>query len=248
MYLSVRKSLHTKNVDKISADQLRHIEKPYDTELFTYYKKQLFLRWVSENTDNSITFVKRAKKLAKKLGVTLTDIELEMFERIEAREFTERRALKTIEVPYKGLPNTAILRPDAFFFYKGIRTYKKRIMMFEKVYHGEIYMTNKEIVLYDRENHEVQLIIPHYQIGEITLKNEYVELKLKRKEDSLYFRYKDNELIYISLRRTVPLGTTTEFLDESRGEYMTAERTIESFLHVPTPITEEKNVKVRKKK
>lgn len=248
MYLSVRKSLHTGNVDKISAEQLKHIAKPYDEELFNYYKKQLFLRWISENTVNSIAFVKKSRKLAKTLNIVLTDIDQEMFDRIEAREFTERRALKTIEVPYKGLPNTTLLRPDAFFFYKGIRTYKKRIMMFEKKYSGEIYMTKREVVLYDRKGNKVQLIIPHQQIEEITLKNEYVEMRLKRKEDSLYFRYKDNELIYISLRRTVPIGAKTEFLNEAREEFMTAERTLESLLHIPSNTTEEKNLKADKKK
>lgn len=234
MYFSVKMSLHTKNVEKISVDQLEHIGKPYNKDLFSHYKKIVFLRWVSENTENKISFAKRVNKLLKKLDIELTDSESTLIEGIEPREFTERRAFKTIEVPYKDSNDTAmLLQPHAYFFYKGIRTYHKRKMFFKKLYQGEIYMTIKEVVLYDRKNDKIQHVIPHIDIMGITLRNEYVEIKL-REGDSLYLRTIDNELIYISLKRTVTIRNGEGFNTEQRMEFLTAETTIESFLSVST--------------
>ncbi len=234
LYLSLRRTLHTNNVEKISTAELDHIEKLYDKELFSHYKKVVFLRWVSENMANKISFANRVRKLIKKLDIELTDYEMRGIEGIEPREFTERRAFKTIEVPYKDLETSSLLlQPHAYFFYKGIRTYKRRKFFFEKLYEGEIYITIKEVVMYDRINNKIQQVIPHTDINAIKLKNEYVEIKM-RNDDSIYLRHKDNELIYISLKRTVTIRGGEGFVAEQRDELMTTEKTIESFLNIST--------------
>ncbi len=237
LYLSVRNSLHVENVEKITADQLAHIGKNYDEELFSHYKKVVLLKWVYKNIENKISFYKKVQKLIKKLDVELTDAEMAEIESIEAREFTERRAFKTIEVPYRhitsgeGEISSLLLLPDAYFFYKGLRTYRKRKLLFEKMFEGEIYMTLAEVVLYDRANNQIQMVIPHRTINGITLKSEYVEIK-RKDEDSIYLRYKDNELIYISLKRAVTIKGGDGFKEQSREEFITTERTIESFLNI----------------
>ncbi len=247
MYLSIRKSLHTKNVEKISNEQLIHIGSHYNEELYNHYKKVVFLRWASENMDNKISFAKRVEKLKNKLGVELSDSEMKKIEGIEAREFTEHRALKTIEVPYLNIDSSSILlRPDAFFFYKSVRTFKKRKLFFEKMFDGEIYMTTKEIVFYDREKHEIQMVLPQRRIKGVTLKNEYIEIKLED-NDAIYLRHKDNEIIYISLKRSLTIKAKDGFSSDQRDEFMTAERTIESFLNI-SDITDEVKVDSKKKK
>ncbi len=231
MYLSLRHTLHIDNVEKISYDQINHIGKTYDKELFDHYKKVVLLKWVYQNSENKISFFNRVKKLLKKLEVELTDFEMKEIESIEAREFTERRAFKTIEVPYKDNDKALLLLPFAFFFYKGIRTFKRRKILFEKMFEGEIYITPNEIVLYDRKENDIQLIIPHRTIKGITFKSGYVEVARTLDKDPLYFRYKDNELIYISLKRTVSIKSGG-FEDQHKGEFITTERTIESFLNI----------------
>ncbi len=237
LYLSVRNSLHIDNVEKITYDQLAHIGKNYDDELFTHYKKVVLLKWVYKNIENKISFYKRVKKLIKKLEVELTDAEMLEIESIEAREFTEQRAFKTIEVPYRNLTETTesdsiLLLPHAYFFYKGLRTYRRRKLLFEKLFEGEIYITLREIVLYDRVENKIQLVIPNRTIDGITLKSEYVEIK-RNNEDPIYLRYRDNELIFISLKRAVTIKGGEGFNEHSRDEFITTERTIESFLNIP---------------
>ncbi len=232
MYLSVRNSLHTENVEKISYEQLKHIAASYDEELFDHYKKVVFLKWLYTNMENRIAFHKRVQKLMKKLQVELTDAEMKDIEAIEPREFTERRAFKTIEVPYKDLDESILLLPHAYFFYRGMRTYKKRKLLFEKMYEGEIYITLREIVLYDRDKNKVQLVIPHRTINGIKLKNEFVEVTRTDDQDPIYLRHKDNELIFISLKRSVTIKGGEGFAEENRNEFSTTERTIESFLNI----------------
>lgn len=247
MHLAIRRTLHPQNVEKISDEQLAHIAAPYKEELFNHYKKVVFLRWASENMENKISFSKRVEKLQKKLNIELTDGEMKKIEGIEAREFTERRALKTIEVPYKDLDNTSILlQPVAFFFYKSVRAFKKRKLFFHKLFDGEIYMTTREIVFYNREKNEIKLVIPQIDIVGITLKNEYIEIKIKD-DDSIYLRHKDNEIIYISLKRSVTIRRGEGFHSEQRDEFMTTERTIESFLSI-NDVTDEAKIKAAKRR
>lgn len=198
--------------------------------------------------ENKISFSRRVQRLIKKLNIELTDYELKNIEGIEPREFTERRAFKTIEVPYKGNETAFLLQPNAYFFYKGMRTYKKRKLFFVKEFEGEIYITIREIVLYDRKNNEIQEIVPHIDIDKIVLRNEYVEIKMRDGKDSLYLRHKDNELIYISLKRIVTIRGGGGFVAEQRDEFMTTERTIESFLNISDTNESKVKVKANKKK
>ncbi len=233
MYLALRNTLHVNNVEKVSIEQLEHIGRVYDKDLYTHYKKVVLLKWVYKNIENRISFHNKVNKLIKKLNVELTGEEAKEINSIESREFTERRAMKTIEVPYKGLDDSSILLSDnAYFFYKGIRTYRRRKLLFEKMYEGEIYITFREIVLYDRIENEIQLVIPHRTINGITLKSEFVEIKRIKGLDPIFFRYKDNELIYISLKRAVSIKGGEGFSDNQREDFITTERTIESFLNI----------------
>lgn len=234
MYLSIRHSLHIENVETLSVDQLNHIGKTYDYDLYKHYKKVVFLKWVYKNIENKISFYNRVKRLMNKLEIELSDSEMKEIESIEAREFTERRAFKTIEVPYKDNDKALLLLPYAFFFYKGIRTFRRRKLLFEKMYEGEIYMTPHEIVLYDRINNDIQMIIAHRTISGIRFRTEYVEIQRTLDKEPIYFRYKDNELIFISLKRTVNLKDVNGFKDEHRDDFITTEKTIESFLNLNT--------------
>ncbi len=233
MYLIVRNSLHMYNVEKISKDELNHISKSYKPELFDHYKKVIFWKWYYKNVENKTSFLNKAKKIVKKLDIELNDVELKEMHAIEAREFTELRAFKTIEVPYKNIENTILLLPDAFFFYKGLRTYRRRKLLFEKIFEGEIYITKREVVLYDRLNHKIQLVIPQSEIRGIALKNEYIQLKRFKDKEDIYFRYKDNELIYISLKRSITISTGDGYTEHNRDEFRTTETTIESLLNIP---------------
>ncbi len=233
MYLIVRNSLHINNVEKISKDELEHISRMYDPNLFEHYKKMTFLKWVYKNSENKSSFLRRAQKVLKKLDVELTDVEMKELSNIEPREFTELRAFKTIEVPYKDIEDTILLQKDAFFFYKGIKTFRRRKIFFEKVFEGEIYITKKEVVLYDRSNHKIQLVISQNEINGVTLKNEYIKLSRFDKE-SIYFRYKDNELIYISLRRSIVIRDGEGYADQNRDDFLTTEKTLETLLNIQT--------------
>ncbi len=233
MYLIVRNSLHIDNVEKISKDELEHISKLYNKELFEHYKKITFLKWVYKNSENKSSFLRRAQKVLKKLNIELNDVEMKELNNIEPREFTELRAFKTIEVPYKDIEDTILLQKDAFFFYKGIRTFRRRKIFFEKVFEGEIYITRKEVVLYDRANHKIQLVIPQSEINRVKLKNEYIQLSRFDKEN-IYFRYKDNELIYISLRRSIVINDGEGYVNQHREDFLTTEKTLETLLNIQT--------------
>lgn len=245
MYLSVRNSLHVENVEKISLDQIKHIGLLYDEDLFEHYKKVVFMKWLYKNIENNISFHRRVKRLLKKLDIKLNDFENAEIDSIEPREFTERRALKTIEVPYKR-DVSILLQPHAYFFYKGIRAYKRRKILFEKIFQGEIYITLGEVVLYNRDKDEIEYIIPHRSINGIKLKNEYIEISRMNNEPNLYLRYKDNELIFISLKRIVTIKGGEGFANEDKDDFITLERTIESFLSVgqiESKINQNKSIK-----
>ncbi len=229
LYISARKNLNSENIEKIPESKINHIGKLYDKKYFDHYKKQVFLKWVFKNSKNSEQFLKRAKKLAKKLDIKLNDSEKEKLESIKPKEFTTRRALKTIEVPYRGLTDsTILLKPNSYFFYKGIRVYEKELTLLKQVFKGEIYMTSEELVFYERNNNKIYKIIKYNDISEIILKNYAVIILLKNKEKK-YLRFNDNELIYISLTRVVVIRKKIDFFDYSREEGDTTEKTIEAF-------------------
>ncbi len=226
LYISARKNLHSKNIEKLDVNKINHIGKLYNENYFDHYKKQTFFRWFNENIENSENFLKRAKKLIKKLNIEFNSSEQEKINVIEPREFTMRRTLKSIEVPYKELKVASKLQPNAFFFYKEVRLYSKNLTLYKQIFKGEIYMTSKELVFYSRENNKVYKSISNDDINEITLKNYAVIIKIRNEED-LIIRYRDNELIYISLNRIVVFRKTIEFVDDS----YTTERTIESIFN-----------------
>lgn len=236
LYLSVRNSLHYKNIEKISVEQLNHLAKQYDEKLFTHYKKVTFMKWLYSNIENKISFHKRVLKLIKKLNIELTNYEKREIESLEAREFTERRAFKTIEVPYKDHNEALLILPDAYFFYRDIRTYTRRKILFEKKFMGEIYITLREVVLYDRENDDIQLIIPNRTINGVVLKNEYIKITRTGNQEPIYLKHRDNELIYISLKRSISLKKGDGFTVDTKNEFKTTEKTIESFLNINSDI------------
>lgn len=231
LYLSARRTLNSKNLEKTPLKQIKHLSRMYNDGHFQHYKRQVFLRWFSENTENTLQFIKRSEKLIKKLEIELSYSERMKIENIRPREFTFRRSLKTIEAPYKDLPGAALLKSNIVFFYKNIRTYQKGLNLYEKKYDGEIHMSTKEVVFYDREKNKIQKVIKHDEIKSILLRSFCVEIEMK-KGPSYFLRYKDDELIYISLSRSVVIKNKVEFNDLSREEGDTAERTIESFLNI----------------
>ncbi|NQX83187.1 MAG: hypothetical protein HRS50_00530 [Mycoplasmataceae bacterium] len=231
LYLSIRKTLNSKNVEKLSFDQIFHIGKMHKNDCFNHYKKQVFLKWFSENTENTIGFLKRVNKLLKKLELILSEKEKQKINNIEPREFTQRRSMKTVEVPYKRLDDTNSLMSNAFFFYKGIRVYEKEIILFKMKYYGEIYITSKEIVIYDRKKDEIKQIIKYKNITSIKLNSYCIEIKLRNKKN-IFLRYKDNELIYISLNRLTTIKSTIKFNNVSKIKSGMIEKIIEKILNI----------------
>lgn len=231
LYLSARRSLNFKNVEKLSQKHIERIGKIYDAELFKHFKKSVFFRWFNENTSNATKFIKRTRKLVKKLDLEFSDSEIEKINNIEPREFTERRAMKTIEVPYKDLKEANMLNSDAFFFYKNVRLYRMNKTLYRQNHKGEIYITKNEMVFYDRDNKKINEVINFSIIEEVTLRKYGVEVQIIDGQP-IYIRYKDNELIFISLSRTLPSKADIDFLNTVREESDTIERTIEAILDV----------------
>lgn len=231
LYLSIRKTLNSKNLEKISTSKIEHIEKMNNKYYFDHYKKQIFKKWFFENSENTMYFSKRAKKLINKLNINLSSRDMDKVNNIEPREFTQRRSMKTIEVPYYNLTEDKTLNPNAYFFYKNVRTYKKNSPLFKVKFFGELYITSKEIVLYDREKNLIQQIIKYKEITSINLKNYCLELKIKNGDD-LFFRYKDNELIYISLNRLINIKKTIEFQNLIKDNENSIEKTFETILTI----------------
>lgn len=220
MYLSTKETLNVKNIEKISLSNIEHIGKPYDKNNFEHLKKKIFFKWFFSNSENTNSFLKRSKKLLKKLDIELSEKEKEIISNIEPREFTERRSTKTIEVPYIGLDNEykETLDKNAFFFYHDLRLYKKRKFLLELKFRGEIYFTSKEIVTYDRKNNIINDIVIYKDIKSVTLKSYSIDLHMTN-NSYVYLRYKDNELIYISLKRSI-LNTknNVNFFDETKNK------------------------------
>lgn len=228
-FLSIKEIINHKNIEKISNSKLKHIEKMYDKNYFEIYKTQIFMSWLSKNMENTLNFSKRAKKLIKKLDITLTNSQMIKVENIESREFTQHRALKIIETPYKD--EDVELSSFSYFFYKNIRTYEKGVNFFKKIHTGEIFITPKEIVLYDQENNKIQLVIKNSELKKITLLRTCVKLEISNKR-KFFFRYKDNELIYISLNRISSIRNSVVFSNQNFNNKVTFENMLNSFLKI----------------
>ncbi|BDU67814.1 MAG: hypothetical protein TYPL_4670 [Candidatus Tyloplasma litorale] len=231
MYLAAQKILNYKNIEEISIEKINFLSKMYPNDYLEYYKASVFMRWFNENIENNLGFLKKARKLQKRLSINLSYHQENKLYDIEPRDFTKHRAMKTIEVPYKKELLTNNLQKDAFFFYKNIRTYEKGITFLEKKYIGEIYMTKKEIVLYDHFDKKIQKIINYKKIRSIKLKSYYIQLKIENEPD-IFFRYFDNILIYISLSRVVKKKIIKNFENESKENSIKIEETIETILNI----------------
>lgn len=204
--------------------------KHYNIRHYEHYKKQIFFEWFANNSSNTIKFLKRTKKLIKKLDIFLTGQEQEKIENIESKEFTSRRGLKTIEVPQQISKTKLPIEHSAFFFYKGVKTYERKHTLLNQVCVGEIYFSAKEIILYDRKEKKIQKVIEYKSIRKVKLKNFAVVIILKSKK-KVYLRYKDNEIIYLSLKRS-SLEFVDSFSDELQNERDISEKTIEFLLNI----------------
>ena len=215
MYLSTKDLLNIENIEKISYESIEHIGKMYREEYFSHFKKKIFLKWFSINLENTDKFLKRSNKLIKKLKIELSEYEKEIVSNIEPREFTLRRSKKTIEAPYSNLDDAVSLEKNVIFLYRDLRVYMKNNFLFELFYKGGIYLSIKEVVLYDKKSNKIDSIVPYKEIEKVTLKKFAVELTLKDKKN-IYFRYKDNELIYISFKRSISSKNNIIFLKEDK--------------------------------
>ena len=218
LYLSLRNVLNAENVDSLSYSQIQHIGKMQNEQYFSHYKKKVFFQWFQENVENTLSFSKKANKLVKKLELQLNGVEEMQIKNIEPREFTIHRALKIIEVPYKDKLEAENLSANAYFVYRGIRTYKKIGNHFETKYFGELFMTNKELVLYNRVKDNIDQVIEYDTIHDIELKSYSIIIKIINKPN-VYLRYKDNELIFISLDRAINLKNDIPYKKNKKDEH-----------------------------
>jgi|GEM_PF-2526949 len=230
MYISAKKNLNAENVETLSTKKIRHIGKMYKKEYYSHYKKKTFFSWFFDNLENTESFIRRVKKLLKKLEIDLTDKEQIEIEALEAREFTTRRAFKTIEAPYLNNEKSVTLKNNIFFLHRDVRTYIKKKELLVKIYTGELLLTAKEIVFYDRDNDEIQKVINFEDISGIVLKKYAVIIKVIGRKD-IYVRYKDNELLYISLKRAIKTKSKVNFSKDEQSDN-TIEKTLETILKI----------------
>lgn len=229
LYISLRRVLHTKNVEKLPYNKIEHLGKMHREDYFDHYLKSVFFRWMSENSKNTISFYKRANNLSKKLKLTLTHDEQQKIESVLPRELTTRRALKQMEAPYSNLDKAITLSTFAYFNYKQLRVYKREKFLLEKMFKSDVYMSPKELVFFDPVKEKIIKVVRHEDIKGIKLTSYGVEVEIN-KQDNIYLRYKDNELIYISLDRSISNKSKVDFEVETRDEASTAEKTIESLI------------------
>ncbi len=218
MNMSTKKILNANNIEKLSIESINHIGSTYDQNNFSHLKKKIFFKWFSDNVESTEKFLKRTKKLLKKIEIELTEKEKEIINNIEPREFTLRRSMKTIEAPYINLSvsDNWKLEKNVYFFYSSLRTYEKRKILFNLKHTSNIYLSSKEIVLYEKDKKKIIDVIYYENIEKITLKDHAIKLSFLNEEDNLYFRYKDNELIYISLKRAISLNKSNiKFIEEN---------------------------------
>ena len=203
MYTSTKKMLNIENIESLSYANINLIGKTYKEKDFNHLKKKIFLSWFYNNSENTLSFSKRIKKLLKKLDIDLSEKEKEIIFNIEPREFTERRSMKTIEVPYSHslYMDNIRLEKNIFFFYSDLRLYVKNNILLELKHKSDIYFSSKEIVLYDKTKKEIKNFFLYKDIKEVILKKYTVKINLINGE-KIYLRHKDNELIFISLKRS----------------------------------------------
>ena len=124
-----------------------------------------------------------------------------------------------------------MLEDVAFFSYQDTRLYRYNKTLYRQEFKGELYITKNEMVFYDRVNNKISKIISISTIKEVVLKKFAVEMNITD-EDTVYLRYKDNELIFISLSRLLPTKLDIDFLSTVKEDSDTIEKTIESFLDI----------------
>ncbi len=201
--LTIKANLHPGNVEEITKKQLEHLLNQYDPDFVTEYKKKVFLKWYDLNKECNVSFIFRLKKLIRKLDITFLEHEKEYINSIYSKRLALDRAFKTIEVPYLnyvGDEDKKKICKDTYFSYLHIYVYEPQKILLKLKSIVDIYLSFQEIILFNKESEKTSIVYAN-TIKSITLSKIGVEINLKRDDNKIVLRYKDNEILYISLSR-----------------------------------------------
>lgn len=226
--LSARHTINADNIEKLSKAHINNISKIYDKEIFDAYIRNVVAKWDKQNREYTKEYIKRFNNVIEK-----TEIKLDVFEKdyknsLEPREFTSRRAMKTLEVPYEWKQNN--LDQFALWQYKNIRLYIEKDSYLSKIYKSQMYISKNEIVFFDEKEQQILFTINKDDIKYIKKTRYSVLLRIKNK--NYHIRYKDNEIIFISFDRNWPELTKENNIEESFSSQTTIEETIETILDI----------------
>ncbi len=199
-FINAHKFLNINNVEKLNKKQIDHIGKLYNAKFYKEYKLSIFWKWHQKNSNYTESYIRRFNHLRDKLGITFDVTDYDYLNELWQKQFTSFRSFKTIEVPFET-KNTG-LKSSAYFDYKNVRVYimDDNDMWLKKQYQGELFISSKQLIFYNREEKKIIQIIQLKEIIEIIYHTYSLEIVLSWGKP-LHFRYYSNEIIFISLQR-----------------------------------------------
>lgn len=212
---TMSKVINLDNFDSMSNKKIKTIESKFDPKHWKLYKMDLFKSWLKQNIEYTDTFVKKFIKIGEKLGLTRTNYYRTSLIDLEKREFTTRRAFKTIEVPYIN-DLTEEMSKYALFAYKDVKVYNNEKWM-KLQFEGEMYITLSEIVFFHRPRNIIFEKIDTKSIINIIRNSYSIEIHLITGR-VINLRYPDIEILYISLERTLSKSPLAKFTEDGKTE------------------------------
>lgn len=208
------------NVESLSKQQVANLIKRFDKKYWEIYSNQLIRSWYKENINYSDNIIVRYKKILKKLDIKfMYGSSIDLF-KLESNIFAKNRQYKTIEVPYSNKDKT---EDSAVFVFKKIILYNSNKWI-RKIFSGEMYITKKEIVLYDPIEEKIFKRIDLRTIDKLELTS--FSTKMTLAGEVLNFRGKDNGIIMTSFERVVK-GLEVKVDKNSKNKIDSIEETIE---------------------
>ncbi len=199
-FINIHKYLNINNVEKLNKKQIDHIGKFCDAKFYQEYKTGLFWKWHQKTSNYTESYIRKFMRLKEKLGVEFDVTDYDFLNELWQKQFTSFRSFKTIEIPFET--KELGLRPFAYFDYKNVRVYEMddKDMWLKKQYQGELFISAKHLIFYNREEQKLIQIVKLEDIVKINYHNYSLEVVVKEGKP-LHLRYYSNGIIYISLLR-----------------------------------------------
>lgn len=191
--------LNFSNIEKISKNEIKYLDKKFNKELFTIYKRNLLSEYYFKNMEPTTSFVNKYKKLIKKFGINLTQIEEQKLHNLLNIELTSIRAFKSLLHPFKNNPK--LYKQECFFIYDNVRCYEEKNGKLSLIREVSIYLLDKVIILYDSKDEIIIGEIWYEQIREIQFKKYGVMIYAGLSNSMLLRSSSNNEAIWISIVR-----------------------------------------------